>query len=364
MKRDQILLIAAGGTGGHIFPGLTVAEEMRSRGYKIVWVGNKNSMESKIVSQKGIPMQFLSFNGVRSKGWFPWLVLPFTLLKAFFVSIRLLVKVSPSVVLVMGGYLSLPVGLASFFLGKPFVLHEQNSYAGWSNRILSLFATRILTAFPNVFRRGEEVGNPLSRDFWNVDPPEIRYMLRSIKPLQIFVVGGSLGANFLNKLLPDALALLPFSLRPNVLHQTGEKHISSIREYYANCKVLDIEKVELVAFIENMAAAYKKADLVICRGGAMTVSEICTIGVAALFVPYPFAVDDHQTKNVQCLVKSGAADVIMQNELTPEWLALYFTNLTRISLAKKAQYARNFAKSGSVGLIADICIAAAKLERD
>lgn len=363
MKNDNIILIAAGGTGGHIFPGLSVADEMCRRGYRIVWVGNRNSMEYKVVSHRGIPIEFLNFHGVRGKGWLPWLKLPFTLFGSFITSLKMLVKISPSVVLVMGGYLSLPIGLASFFLRKPLVLHEQNSCAGLANRVLSLFSTRILTAYPSVFKRGEEVGNPIPKSFFKVDEPGVRYIARDGVPLQILVLGGSLGASFLNEILPAALALLPKNERPNIIHQTGEAHCAIVRNLYISHNVLDDAKVILIPFVRDMLEAYAQADLVICRAGAMTVSEVSAVGVAALFVPYPFAMDDHQTGNAQYLVKSGSADLILQNDLSPEKLASYITGLTRTSLLEKAKRARKLARFYAAQRVADICIASVKSKR-
>lgn len=360
MKTAYTFVIVAGGTGGHIFPGLSVANEIRSRGYHVIWVGNRKGMESIIVPKHGISMEFLCFQGVRCRGWIAWFVLPFTLIKAFISSLFLLRRSEADVVLVMGGYLSVPVGLASFFLKKPLIVHEQNAYAGLANRFLRFFAERVLTAFPNVLKTGENVGNPVAMCFLNTEFPEKRYIARGMQPLKIFVIGGSLGSMFLNELLPKALALLPVANRPCVFHQTGAKHIETVRLDYIAHKVLDKKKVKLIPFVQDMLSVYLASDLIICRAGAMTVSEIIEVGVAALFVPYPFAVDDHQTKNAQCLIKAQAADLMLQHELNPEKLAHYLMNLTRTSLAKKAQCARKLARASAAQSIADICIAAAK----
>jgi UDP-N-acetylglucosamine--N-acetylmuramyl-(pentapeptide) pyrophosphoryl-undecaprenol N-acetylglucosamine transferase len=313
---SKIALIMAGGTGGHIFPGLAVAEALRSSGWQVQWLGAPDSMESRLIPPRGFTLQTIDFSGVRGKGLVTLALLPLRLLKAFWQSIQVIRRVKPDVVIGLGGYISFPAGLMAVLLGKPLVLHEQNSVAGMANKVLATVADKVFTAFPGVFSKGEWVGNPLRAEFLQQAPPSERFAGRS-GPLNLLVVGGSLGAKALNDIVPKAVALLPIAQRPRITHQSGEKQIDALRANYAAAGV----EATLTPFIDNTAVAFAQADLIVCRAGASTVTEIAAVGAAALFVPFPFAVDDHQTTNARFLSDQGAAQLIAQKDLTPEGLA-------------------------------------------
>lgn len=331
-------LIMAGGTGGHIFPGLAVAQALLDKGWRVHWLGAPGSMESRIVPARGIPLELVDFGGVRGKGVKTLVLLPFKLLRAFWQSLRVVRRVKPDVVLGLGGYITFPGGLMGVLCGKPLVLHEQNSVAGMANKVLAGVADRVFTAFPNALKKGQWVGNPLRTEFLNQPAPEQRFAGRS-GPLKVLVVGGSLGARALNTVVPQALALIPQAQRPVVTHQAGEKQIDELRANYAAAGV----QAALTPFIDNTAQAFADADLVICRAGASTVTEIAAVGAAALFVPFPAAVDDHQTTNAQFLVAQGGGWLLPQAAMTPEKLATLLQNTERTALiqcgleAKKMQ---------------------------
>ncbi|HEY0824297.1 MAG TPA: undecaprenyldiphospho-muramoylpentapeptide beta-N-acetylglucosaminyltransferase, partial [Ramlibacter sp.] len=293
-------LVMAGGTGGHIFPGLAVAEALRARGWDVHWLGAPNSMEAQLVPPRGFPLETVNFGGVRGKGLKAYAFLPLRILHSFWQSLRIVRRVRPQVVVGLGGYITFPGGMMSVLLGKPLVLHEQNSVAGMANRVLAGIADRVYSAFPNVLKKGEWVGNPLREAFLRQPPPEQRFAGRG-GPLKLLVVGGSLGARALNEIVPKALALVPPDQRPHVLHQSGARQIDELRANYAAAGVA----AELTPFIDDTATAFAEADLVICRAGASTVTEIAAVGAPALFVPFPFAVDDHQTTNARFLVDAG-----------------------------------------------------------
>jgi UDP-N-acetylglucosamine--N-acetylmuramyl-(pentapeptide) pyrophosphoryl-undecaprenol N-acetylglucosamine transferase len=304
-------LIMAGGTGGHIFPGLAVAEALREKGWKVHWLGGPESMESRLVPPRGFAYEQIDFSGVRGKGLVTLALLPLRLLKAFWQSMAVVRRVKPDVVVGLGGYITFPGGMMAALLGKPLILHEQNSVAGMANKVLAVVADLVLTTFPGVFAKGDWIGNPLRKEFLEQAPPAERFAQRSGK-MKLLVVGGSLGAKALNDTIPQALAMMPEDERPQVIHQGGEKQIEQLRANYAAAGV----QAELTPFIANTAQAFADADLVICRAGASTVSEIAAVGAAAVFVPFPFAVDDHQTTNAKFLSDQGAAILVPQTELT------------------------------------------------
>lgn len=306
-------LVMAGGTGGHIFPGLAVAEALREKGWKVHWLGGPDSMESRLVPARGFAFEQIDFSGVRGKGLVTLALLPLRLLKAFWQSIGVVRRVQPDVVVGLGGYITFPAGMMAVLLGKPLILHEQNSVAGMANKVLGQVADRVFTTFPNVFKKAEWIGNPLRKEFLEQVPPEQRFANRTER-IKLLVVGGSLGAKALNEVIPQALAKIPEADRPQVTHQGGEKQIEQLRANYAMAGV----EAELTPFIANTAQAFAEADLVICRAGASTVSEIAAVGAAAVFVPFPFAVDDHQTMNAKFLCDQGAAILVQQTELTVE----------------------------------------------
>jgi UDP-N-acetylglucosamine--N-acetylmuramyl-(pentapeptide) pyrophosphoryl-undecaprenol N-acetylglucosamine transferase len=348
------LMVMAGGTGGHVFPGLAVAHWMQARGWRVVWLGNAAGMEATLVPKHGIPMEYVRFGGVRGKGLQTKLMLPVNLLRACSQSLRVLRQVKPDVVLGMGGYITFPAGLMSKLAGCPLVLHEQNSIAGLANKVLAHVAKRVLVAFPNALPNAEWTGNPIRAELARALPPKERYAARSGR-LNILVVGGSLGAAALNETVPKALALLDPETRPRVVHQAGAKHIDALQANYTAAGLNVGDDLQLVPFIEDMASAYASADLVICRSGAMTVSEIAAVGVAALFVPFPFAVDDHQTTNAAFLVSQGAAHLIQQRDLSAAGLADWLRSQTRESLAGMAERARELAKPDAAERVARVC---------
>lgn len=347
-------LIMAGGTGGHIFPGLAVAESLREAGWRVHWLGVPGNMESQWVPQRGFAFEPVEFGGVRGKGIVSLALLPMRLLIAFWQSIQVVRRVKPDVVVGLGGYITFPGGMMSVLLGKPLVLHEQNSVAGMANRVLAGVADCIFTAFPNVLQKAVWVGNPLRQDFLNKPAPAERFAGRS-GPLKLWVVGGSLGAQALNEIVPKALALLPEHKRPVVVHQSGAKQIDALRANYEKAGV----QAELTPFIEDTAEAFAQADVIICRSGASTVTEIAAIGAAAIYVPFPFAVDDHQTTNAQFLVAQGGGWLMPQADLTPESLAARLESLSREELLVCAEKAWALKKTQATREVVAACEALA-----
>ena len=348
-------LLSAGGTGGHIFPALAVATLLRERGWRVVWLGGRGSvgqpsMESQLVPKQGIQFEPIDFTGVRGKGWARMVSLPFQLLRACAQCLGVLRRINPDVVMVFGGYISFPVGRMAAFTRRPLLVHEQNSIAGLANRHLAPHARRVYSAFPDVLPQTRWIGNPLRKEFLAIAPPQERYAARR-GPLRMLVLGGSLGAMALNEVVPKALALMPPQARPLVLHQSGQKQIEQLRANYLVAGV----QAETRDFINDTAVAMADADLVLCRAGAMTVTEIAAVGVAAVFVPFPAAVDDHQTSNAQFLVSQGAGWSVTQRDLTPERLARMLTNADRPTLMEAAVAARKLAKLNASERIVESC---------
>ncbi len=346
----KTLMVMAGGTGGHIFPGIAVAEELRARGWRIVWMGNPEGMEARIVPPRGYDTAWVRFGALRGKGLLRKLMLPVNLLYGFWQALRQIRRVRPDVVLGMGGYITFPGGMMAALLGRPLVLHEQNSVAGLSNRVLARVADRVLSGFPEVLEKAEWMGNPVRADIAAVLPPAERMAGRE-GPLRVLVVGGSLGAAVLNETVPQALLRLPAEQRPVVVHQAGERQIEALRAAYAHAQV----EGELRPFIDDMAKAYADADLVICRAGALTVAELAAAGVASLLVPFPYAVDDHQTGNARFLADRGGAYLLPQSELTPDRLAGILSSLDRGRLLQMAENARALAKPLAAVAVAHVC---------
>jgi len=344
----------AGGTGGHIFPALAVADDLRDRGWNVVWLGARSGMEARLVPEHGYAVEWIRFSGLRGKGLLRMALLPFNLLVAFFQSARAIFRVRPDVVLGMGGYIAFPGGMMAALLRRPLVLHEQNSIAGLANKALSFVADRLLSGFPDALRKAEWTGNPVRRDIAGLAPPEERFRGRGGN-LRVLVVGGSLGAQALNDVLPKALALIPADRRPIVTHQAGEKHLPTLEQNYRESAAA----ATTLAFIRDMAAAYADADLVICRAGALTVAELAAAGVASVLVPFPHAVDDHQTTNARFLSDRAAAVLIPQAELTPRRLADLLLEFTREKLLDMAAKARALGKPDATRVVADRCMALA-----
>lgn len=352
---SKTALIMAGGTGGHIFPGLALAHALRDKGWRVAWLGGRGSverpsMESQLVPKEGFTFEAIDFGGLRGKGLTTAFLLPLRLLKAFWQSIAVVQRVRPDVVVGLGGYITFPAGMMGVLLGKPLVLHEQNSVAGLANKVLAGVAERVFTAFPDVIKGAHWIGNPLRLAFLDVPDPQARFAGRS-GPLKVLVVGGSLGAKALNEIVPQALALIPGDQRPVVVHQSGADQIESLRTHYAQAGVT----AQLTPFIDNTAQAFADADLIICRAGASTVTEIAAVGAAALFVPFPSAVDDHQSTNARFLVDQGAGWLIQQRDLSPRGLADLLLKLERSELVNKALAAKKMQKCEATQKLVAAC---------
>jgi UDP-N-acetylglucosamine--N-acetylmuramyl-(pentapeptide) pyrophosphoryl-undecaprenol N-acetylglucosamine transferase len=359
MKRGTVLIMA-GGTGGHVFPALAAARVLRERGYEPVWLGTQRGLEAKLVPPQQIEMEWISMSGLRGKGLITWLAAPFKLALAIWQSLQVMRRRRPRVVLGAGGFVAGPGGVAAWLTRRPLVIHEQNAVAGMTNRVLARLSRRVLEAFPSSFPKGiraERVGNPVRREIAALPTPERRYAERS-GPIRLLVIGGSQGAARLNAVLPAALAMIEPPLRPVVLHQAGERHIAQAREMYAKHGV----EADVRAFIDDMAEVYGWADLVVCRSGALTVSELAAAGLPALFVPFAAAVDDHQTLNARFLVDAQAGKSIPEAELTPLRMADELRQLVssgRQTLADMAVRARSVAITDADVRLADACVAAA-----
>ncbi|WP_370261518.1 undecaprenyldiphospho-muramoylpentapeptide beta-N-acetylglucosaminyltransferase [Limnobacter sp.] len=336
---SKTILIVAGGTGGHIFPGLSVAQTLRDRGWVVQWAGNPQAMEGRLVPAQGIALNSLVFSGFRGKGLFAQLLMPLKLLKAFWTSVQILRKTKPNVVLGMGGYVAFPMGMMASFLNIPLVVHEQNSIAGLTNKALARLADRNLVAFPHALQKGHWVGNPVRQTMNAQGEPAARFEGRQ-GPLKLLVLGGSLGAQALNAVVPQAVARLPKAEQPLVTHQAGEKNLDALQANYSAAGV----EAQCTAFIDDVAQAMAGADVLICRAGAMTVAEVAAVGVAALFVPFPHAVDDHQTHNAAFLADEQAAWLCQQHELTVEWLYAWLKGLNRQACLEMATRAKAMAK--------------------
>lgn len=344
------LLIMAGGTGGHIMPGLAVAHEMKARGWQVFWLGHPERMEGRLVPPQGFELVPLRFSGLRGKGLFTLLKLPATLARACWQARKSLQYVKPDVVLGMGGYVAFPGGLMAALQRTPVVIHEQNAVAGTANRWLAKLASKVLVGFPGALPGAVMVGNPVRQAMTQLAPAAQRYADRQ-GPLRVLVVGGSLGAAALNTVVPQALSQLAEHERPIVTHQAGEQHLAGLRNAYQD---LGVQAV-CHAFIDDMAAALSDADVVICRAGAMAVAEVAVVGVAALFVPLPHAIDDHQTANARYLSECHGGWLQKQSGLTAEWLAQWLRGVTREQLAEVARHAHEHACLNATQHIADAC---------
>ncbi len=350
------ILVMAGGTGGHVYPALAVARALQAEAREVVWLGTHRGLESRIVPEAGIDIEWISIKGLRRKGALAALIAPLQIGWALMQSLAVILRRRPAAVLGMGGFVSGPGGVAAWLTRRPLVIHEQNAAAGMTNRLLARLARVVLQAFPGSFNSDvdvETVGNPVREDIAAVPPPHERYAGRH-GALRVLVLGGSQGALALNRTVPAALALLDPELRPVVRHQCGERTLDAARQAYDEQAV----DVELLPFIEDMAAAYAWADLVICRAGALTIAELCAVGVPALFVPYPAAVDDHQTANARPMAEAGAGMIIQESELTPERLADLLREWlqSRAELSQRAAKARALSAPESLQRITEICL--------
>lgn len=352
------IMITAGGTGGHVYPGLAVARALIAQGIPVVWMGTRKGLEARVIPEAGIEMAWLEVNGLRGKGWQTLLLAPVNLLRALLQSVQIMLKHKPAAILGMGGFVAGPGGLVAALMGTPVVIHEQNAVAGLTNKLLSWVARRVLEGFPGTFAKSDKVtatGNPVRLDIAGLPSPLERLADRDDEPVHILVVGGSLGAQALNQIVPQALAQLDVAMRPLVRHQAGVKHIDQAQQHYTQAGV----EASVTPFIEDMAEAYAWADLVICRSGALTVAELAAAGVAAILVPFPYAVDDHQTANGQYLAEKGAALLLQQRDLSVEQLAGVLRDLCsdRAKLRRMSIAARELAKPFATAQVAAICAA-------
>jgi UDP-N-acetylglucosamine--N-acetylmuramyl-(pentapeptide) pyrophosphoryl-undecaprenol N-acetylglucosamine transferase len=344
------VLIAAAGTGGHIFPGLAIAEALRIKGWDVTWLGTKTGMENRLVKDRNFQFESIEFGGTRGKGVLTWLLMPLRLIKASIECGAIIAKTQPNLVIGFGGYVTLPTGLAAKCMGKPLAIHEQNSIIGLSNKVLACLTKNVYTAFPNVLKKAVVTGNPLRDEFINIAEPAVRFQDRE-GVLRILIIGGSLGAKFLNETVPKAIKLIALESRPHITHQSGVNQYVGLKNLYESLGI----KASVVPFIDDTAQAFALADLIICRAGASTVTEIAAVGAAAIFVPLPSAVDDHQTKNAMYLVKHQAAWLQSQEVLSPQRLANEILKMNRNILLKTAQGAQKLSIPNTVSKIVDAC---------
>ena len=351
MTRAYTLLVMAGGTGGHVYPAMAVADALHAQGWQIVWLATEGGMENRLIADKPYAKAMMTMQGVRGKGLMGWVTLPVKLARAFSQARAAIKQYQPHVVLGMGGFAAFPGGVMAKLAGVPLVIHEQNSVAGLTNKVLAKLANRVLTGFPNALgAKGEMVGNPVREGISGLPMPEQRFAEHH-GVLRVLVVGGSLGAVALNTLLPKAFAQLPLNARPQIIHQSGEKQIEALKKAYAEAGVA----ADCRAFIHDMAEVYAWADLVICRAGALTVAELANVGAASILVPFPFAVDDHQTTNAAYLAQAGAARLIQQRDLDIAQLAALLQTLDRATCLHMAQKARALARPQATGQVAAVC---------
>ena len=350
------IMIMAGGTGGHVFPALAVAEVLTQRGVTVTWMGTAKGIEAGLVPEAGYPLTEISVQGLRGNGAMGWLTAPFKLVKAVIEAMTALKKNKADLVLGLGGFASGPGGVAAWLLRKPIVIHEQNAIPGLTNKLLAGLANRVLQGFPNSFkasRQAEWVGNPVRASIAAIAEPTQKST--ASQDINLLVLGGSLGAKSLNETLPEALALIGQTRSFAVKHQCGQKHLENCEHHYQQANV----RAEITAFIGDMATTYDWADIVVCRAGALTIAEISAAGVPSILVPYPYAVDDHQTHNASALLKVGAAVLIDESELTAPLLADKIIELTSNNdkLFTMAKAAKTQAKPEAASTIADICMA-------
>lgn len=349
MSAPRVMIMAAG-TGGHIFPGLAVARALINQGAEVSWLGTPHGLENRLVPAAGLSLDAIGIQGLRGRGLIGWLLSPLNVLRAMLQARAILRRRRPHCVLSMGGYVAGPGGLMARLMGVPLLIHEQNAVAGLTNRILRPLAQRVMSGFPGALKGGEHCGNPVRAEISALPEPAVRAGERRAA-LQILVVGGSQGAAALGEIVPQALALLPAETRPQVLHQAGRQYAQT-RAHYARAGV----EGEVVEFIDDMAAAWAQADLAICRAGALTIAELAAAGVPAVLVPFPHAVDDHQTANARFLVEAGAAWLEPEAELTPERLAARLQGLSREELTAMAGKARALARPDAVERVVQACL--------
>lgn len=354
-NKPSRVLIMAGGTGGHIFPGLAIAKALQAKGVEVFWLGTSRGLEGRLIPEAGIPFKQITISGIRHQARSALLKAPFRLVLAVFQAITLIKAIKPDLVIGMGGFVSGPGGIASWLLRKPLIIHEQNAIAGLTNRCLAKLANRVLTGFPETFPASDKVvytGNPIRQEIESIAPSHAAY-LNLATPLRLLVLGGSLGAAAINDLVPQALLQMNNLSLIEVKHQTGQAHFSLTQDSYTRLRV----RAEVTPFISDMAEAYNWADIVLCRAGALTITELTAVGLPAILIPYPYAVDDHQTKNGQFLVAAGAAVMVQQGDLSAASLSNLLTSLLqdRPRLQVMAEAARGLFKETATTNIVAIC---------
>ena len=351
---SKTFLIAAGGTGGHIFPALAVAQSLQKQGHSIVWLGSENAMETRLVPKYNIPLETVAIKGIRGNGIKRKLALPFTLIKTIIATKNIIKKHNISAVVGFGGFVSFPAGVAAKLSGIPLIIHEQNAIAGLSNKTLAKIATRVLSAFPTAFVQYANgvLGNPVRAEIAAMNEPAERFVHRS-GSLKLLIVGGSLGAKVFNERLPEILSAVPATQRPEITHQCGKDNSESVKQRYTELGI----NAQCTDFIDDMLSAYANADFIICRAGALTIAELAAAGLGGILVPFPFAVDDHQTQNAQYLVQGKAALCVPQPEFTVEKISKQISELSRETCLEWATNARKLAKPNAADDIATVVLA-------
>jgi UDP-N-acetylglucosamine--N-acetylmuramyl-(pentapeptide) pyrophosphoryl-undecaprenol N-acetylglucosamine transferase len=357
--RDKNILIMAGGTGGHVYPALAVADNLKEKGFHLFWLGTSKGMEANIVPEHGYPLLKINVAGVRGNGVLRLLLTPFMLMIALFQAMMIMIKVRPIAVLGMGGFASGPGGIAAWLMRIPLLIHEQNAIAGLTNRLLAPFAVSVMAAFPGAFKESEKLtitGNPVRSDIVNLPDPEIRFANRDSKKLKILILGGSLGAKKLNEVIPEALFALASDYQYEIKHQCGERHIDVTKSIYKDHEI----NGEVMPFISDMAEVYAWADIVVCRAGALTVAELAATGVGSILIPFPYAVDDHQTENAKYLSVEGAAILIQEAQINIEKLKELFIKFYHApdQLVQMAVKARALSKPQATDDVAKLCLEA------
>ena len=354
------IMIMAGGTGGHVYPALAVANYLQQQGIPLLWLGTAKGLEAKVVPAQGYQLLTINISGLRGKGFIKWLFAPFIVLIALLQTIIILVRRRPAAVLGMGGFVGGPGGVAAWLMRIPLCIHEQNAIAGLTNCLLAPFSHTVMAAFPNAFKKSLVVhitGNPVRDEILNVQTVKSQTKPQTESNIRLLVLGGSLGARVLNEIIPETLAILPDDVKFGVRHQTGEKLFNEAELRYKSFSIT----AELVPFIDDMAEAYSWADVVICRAGALTIAELAAVGIASILVPYPYAVDDHQTANARYLSDSGGAIICQQSELTKEKLANCLCELfrSRHRLQEMANVAKAQSKPQATRQVSELCMEAA-----
>ncbi len=354
----KTLLVMAGGTGGHIFPALAVAEKLRQAKINVVWLGSRSGLETRLVPAAGFESDTLDIRGVRNTGWLRWLQLPFSLTRAILQARKIIRRRTPAALLGMGGFAAGPGGVVAALMRLPLLIHESNAQAGLTNRLLAPLARSVMCGFPGTVGLGKNIdwtGNPLRAELLDIAAPPARYAHRQ-GPLHVLVIGGSQGAQVLNQVVPDAVARLTLAERPILVHQCGARNFEAVNRHYERVGV----HAQVISFIDDMRSAYSKADLVIARAGAMTVSEVCAVGVATLFVPYAKAAGGHQKANARYLAERDAALMLLQESLNPEGLAEVLSRLVkdRCRLQALASRARELCRPDATDRVAALCMEA------